>query len=118
MSAPRVEHRRERILPSGCAHIVLTLSRDFLTDCLEGGSEQRTAPVLIVGQRSVYEIIATSDLVELAGVLFAPGALPALVADRADLPARWRPQLVLGYSVMSALIDGWYKPNGRSFLRT
>ncbi|HEY3458112.1 MAG TPA: AraC family transcriptional regulator [Bryobacteraceae bacterium] len=85
MSAPGAEHRHERILPSGCAHIVLTLSRDFLTDCLEGGSEQRTAPVLIVGQRSVYEIIATADLVDLAGVLFAPGALPALVADRADL---------------------------------
>src|SRR5690242_5524223 len=83
MRAPCVERRHERILPSGCAHIVLTLSRGFLTDCLEGGSEQRTAPVLIVGQRSVYEIIATADLVDLAGVLFAPGALPALVADRA-----------------------------------
>ncbi len=84
-STPGLEHRRERVLPSGCAHIVLSLSRDFLTDCPVDGSEQRTAPALIVGQRSVYEIIATADLVDLAGVLFAPGALPALVRDRADL---------------------------------
>jgi AraC-like DNA-binding protein len=39
----------------------------------------------MVGQRSVYEMIATSDLMDLAGVLFVPGSLPALVADRADL---------------------------------
>jgi hypothetical protein len=31
-STPFVEHRRERILPSGCAHIVVSLSQDFLTD--------------------------------------------------------------------------------------
>ena len=84
-STPFVEHRRERILPSGCAHIVVSLSQDFLTDCPEDRPEQRTAPALMVGQRSVYEIIATADLVDLAGVLFIPGALPAFVADRADL---------------------------------
>ena len=32
-STPFVEHRRDRILPSGCAHIVVSLSQDFLTDC-------------------------------------------------------------------------------------
>jgi AraC-like DNA-binding protein len=80
-----VKHRHERVLPSGCAHVILSLSRDFLTDCLNDGSEQRTDPVLLVGQRSVYEIIATADLAELAGILFMPGALPGLLADRADL---------------------------------
>jgi AraC-like DNA-binding protein len=84
-SAPVLQHRRERILPSGCAQIVLSLSRDFLTQCSEDGSEQRTAPALMVGQRSVFETIATSDLVDLAGVLFEPGALPAFVRERADL---------------------------------
>ena len=39
----------------------------------------------MIGQRSVYEIIATADLVDFAGVLFIPGAIPAFVADRADL---------------------------------
>jgi AraC-like DNA-binding protein len=80
-----VEHRRERILPSGCAHIVVTLSQGFLTECPENRPEQRTAPALMVGQRSVYEIVATADLVDLAGVLFMPGAVPAFVGDRADL---------------------------------
>ena len=63
----------------------MSLLRDFLTECSESGPEQRAAPAILVGQRSVYEIIATSDLVDLAGVLFAPGVLPAFVADRADL---------------------------------
>ena len=39
----------------------------------------------MVGQRSVFEVIATSDLVGLAGVLFEPGRLPAFVNERADL---------------------------------
>lgn len=84
-STPQVGYPRERVLPSGCAHVVLTLARDYLTDCLEDGSEQRTSPALIVGQRSMYEIVATADFVDLAGILFVPGALPAFVADRADL---------------------------------
>lgn len=83
--APDVEHRRERVLPSGCAHVVVSLSRDYLTECRDDGVEERTAPAILVGQRSVYEIIATPDLVELAGILFQPGALPAFVKDRADL---------------------------------
>jgi AraC-like DNA-binding protein len=82
---PSVEHGRERILPSGCAQIVLSLSRDFLTGCPEGKPERQIAPALLVGQRSRYEIIATADLVDLAGVLFEPGALPAFIGDRADL---------------------------------
>lgn len=84
-SSPLAEHRHERILPSGCAHLVISLSRDFLTDCSEGRTEEPTAPALMVGQRSLYEIIATADLVDLAGVIFMPGAIPMLVADRADL---------------------------------
>ena len=84
-NTPFVEHRRERIVPTGCAHIVVSLSRDFLTDCPEGRPERRTPPALMVGQRSVYEIIATADLVDLAGVIFNPAAVPAFVADRADL---------------------------------
>lgn len=39
----------------------------------------------MVGPRSVYEIIATEDLRDLAGVLLEPGALPAFLADRAGL---------------------------------
>jgi AraC-like DNA-binding protein len=83
--SPLMQHRHERILPGGCAHIVVGLGREFLTNCTEDGLEQRTAPALMVGQRSVYELVATSDMVDLAGVVFQPGAVPALIVDRADL---------------------------------
>src|ERR1700744_436228 len=55
--SPFPQHRHERILPSGCAHIVVSLSHDFLTNCTEAGGEQRTPP----------------------------GAVTPLVVDRADL---------------------------------
>lgn len=84
-STPSVEHRRERFLPTGCAHIVLTLSRDFLTECAEDQPDRRSAPAMLVGQRSRYEIIAAADFVDLAGVLFVPGATPFFLGDRADL---------------------------------
>ena len=83
--SPVPQYRHERILPSGCAHIVVSLCHDFLTNCTVAGVEQRTAPALMVGQRSIYEIIATEDLVDLAGAVFEPGAVPACVVDRADL---------------------------------
>jgi AraC-like DNA-binding protein len=80
-----LDHRRERILPTGRSQLVINLSRDFLLDCPEGLPDQRTAPELLVGQRSVYEIVDTSDLANLIGVVFAPAALPVFTADRADL---------------------------------
>jgi AraC-like DNA-binding protein len=83
--APLVDHRRERILPTGCAQVILNLSRDFLLDCQEGGPQQRIAPALMVGQRSTYELVDTSDLADLIGIMFEPGVLPAFATDRADL---------------------------------
>jgi AraC-like DNA-binding protein len=83
--APQLGHRRERVLPTGCAQVILSLARDFLLDCPEGQPEQRTAPALIVGQRSVYEMVDTSDMADLIGMVFAPGALPVFAADAADL---------------------------------
>ncbi len=83
--APQVEERRQRILPSGCAQIILNLSRDYLVDCHEHGRQELTSPSLIVGQRSIYEIIDASDLTDLIGIVFEPGCLPILAADRADV---------------------------------
>jgi hypothetical protein len=82
---PQPVHRRERILPSGFAQVILNLSRDFLLNCPDGQPEQRTEPSLIVGQRSTYEMVDTSDLADLIGMVLAPAALPALARDRADL---------------------------------
>ena len=85
INGPPGEHGRQRMLPSGCAHIVLSLARDHLTECIESGPDRRASPALFVGQRSLYELVATSDFTGQAGVLFAPGAVPVLLSDRADL---------------------------------
>ena len=77
-------HRCERILPTGRAQLIVSLARDFLVNCQEGQPEARMAPALVVGQRSVYEVIDTSDLADLMGAVFEPGALPVFLADAAD----------------------------------
>lgn len=77
-------HRRERILPTGCAQVIVNLARDFILDCPDGKPETHMPPALIVGQRSVYEIVDPSDMADLIGVVFEPGAFPAFLNDAAD----------------------------------
>jgi AraC-like DNA-binding protein len=77
-------HQRERVLPTGRAQVILNLARDFFIDCVEGVAVSPSAPALMVGQRSVFEIIDTSDLADLIGIVFEPGALPVFLADAAD----------------------------------
>jgi AraC-like DNA-binding protein len=78
-------HRRERILPSGCVQVILSLARDFLLDCPEGEADRRVAPALVVGARSVYEIVDTSDMADLIGMIFAPGGFGVFAGDAVDL---------------------------------
>ena len=77
-------HQRERILPTGRAQLILNLARDFIVDCPEGRPAAWMAPALLVGQRSAYEVVDTSDMADLIGVSFEPGALPVFLADAAD----------------------------------
>lgn len=78
-------HRRERVLPSGCVEVILNLARDFLLNCTEGESNRRLPSALIVGARSIYEIIDSSDLAELVGIAFAPGGFAPFAGDSVDL---------------------------------
>jgi AraC-like DNA-binding protein len=78
-------HSRERILPTGRVQIILNLERDFLVDCPEGQPPQRRPPSLIVGARSAYEIVDTSDMVDLIGIIFRPGGFAPFVSDSVDL---------------------------------
>ena len=73
--------RRERILPSGCLQIILSLSRDFLLDCPIGSRDRRLPPALIVGARSIYEIVDASDMADLIGVIFKPGGFIPFAGD-------------------------------------
>jgi AraC-like DNA-binding protein len=83
--AREVAHRRERVLPTGCVQVILNLERDFLLDCPEGESDRRMPPALVVGARSVYEIIDSSDMADLIGIVFAPGGFAPFAADAVDL---------------------------------
>ena len=83
--APAVLHPRERVLPTGRVQIILNLARDFLIDCPEGRAHLRMPPALVVGARSIYEIIDTSDMAELIGIVFAPGGFAPFSSDAVDL---------------------------------
>jgi AraC-like DNA-binding protein len=76
---------RERVLPSGCIEVIVNLSRDFLLGCEEGGGTERIEPALVVGARSVYEIIDRSDLADLIGIIFLPGGFAPFAGDAVDL---------------------------------
>lgn len=81
-SAP---HQRERVLPTGCVQIILNLARDFVLDCPEGQPDVHRPPALIVGARSVYEIIDSSDMADLIGIVFSPGGFTPFASDAAHL---------------------------------
>jgi AraC-like DNA-binding protein len=78
-------HRRERILPTGCVQIILNLARDFFHDNPGGPAARRSPPSLIVGARSVYEIVDTSDMADIIGVVFQPGGFAPFASDAVDL---------------------------------
>ena len=83
-NAPDTAYQRERILPNGCVEIILNLARDFLMDCNEGQPDRANAPSLVVGARSIYEIVDTADMAALIGIHFKPGGFAPFVGERAD----------------------------------
>ncbi len=83
--APQIEHSRERILPTGRTQIILNLARDFLLDCPEGQRPRQIPASVIVGARSVFEIVDTSDMADLIGIVFHPGGFAPFASDAADL---------------------------------
>lgn len=81
---PAPRHARERVLPSGRVQVILNLARDYLMDCAEDGQAQRVAPSLVVGPRSMYELVDTGDMADLIGIVFEPAGFPAFARDAAD----------------------------------
>ena len=84
-SAPQVSHGRERVLPTGRTQVILNLARDFLLDCPQGQRGRPMPPSAVVGARSIYEIVDTSDMADLIGIVFHPGGFAPLASDAADL---------------------------------
>jgi len=83
-STDQVAHGQERVLPNGCVQVILSLARDFLLDCPESEPVRMTSPALIVGARSVYEIIDRSDFACIIGIIFEPGGFSRFAADAVD----------------------------------
>jgi AraC-like DNA-binding protein len=83
--APSLQHARERVLPTGRAQVILNLARDYLLDCPDAAPGRPMPPSLIMGARSVYEVIDTSDLADLIGISFNPGGFTTFAGDAAHL---------------------------------
>ena len=83
--ATECAHERERVLPTGNTQVILNLARDFLLDCAEGAPARPAAASQVVGARTMYEIVDTSDMADLIGVVFRPGGFPLFAGDAADL---------------------------------
>jgi len=73
-------HQQQRVLPTGCAQIVLSLARDFLTDANHPTDPLAPQPAaLLLGIYSRYQQIDAFDFAGLMGVVFRPGGtLPFL----------------------------------------
>ncbi len=89
--SPQVAPGRERVLPNGCVQVIVNLARNYLLDCPEGHADRAMAPALVVGCRSVYEIVDRSDMADLIGIIFEPGGFAHFVGDSID---RFRNQSV------------------------
>ncbi len=83
--ASSLPHSRELVLPNGRAQVILNLARDYLLDCPDNAPGRPMPPSLVVGARSIYEVIDTSDLAGLIGILFRPGGFAAFAGDAAHL---------------------------------
>jgi len=82
--AAQSNHRLERILPTGNTQVILNLARDYLLDCPEVGPERKGSHSSVIGARSIYEIVNTSDMADLIGIVFQPGGLPLFASNAAD----------------------------------
>jgi AraC-like DNA-binding protein len=82
--APMPAFQRERILPTGNIQVIVNLARDFIWDCPEDGDARPLPASLIVGARTAYEIVDCSDMADLFGIVFRPGAFASFTREKAD----------------------------------
>ena len=79
---PAVTHSFERILPNGRPQIVISLSRNYLTNANHPTDPRLPQPAaLFLGIYSHHQLIDTIDLTELIGVSFHPGGTVPFFPD-------------------------------------
>src|SRR6187551_815281 len=74
---PQPSHSRDRILPSGCASLIINLAEDEIRDYvgpLQTKLERHPGAVL-VGAYSRYSVIDTQEQRAVIGVVFQPGGM-------------------------------------------
>ncbi len=84
-SIPQPAHKLDRVLPTGRVQVILNLARDSMTDLPEGRPGYPVSPALVIGARSIYELIDASDMADLIGIVFAPGGFSGFAGDSVDL---------------------------------
>jgi AraC-like DNA-binding protein len=84
-STPQPVHRLERVLPTGRVQVIVNLARDYMTDHPEGRPGYPVSPALVIGARSIYELIDAADMAGLIGIVFEPGGFSAFAGDAVDL---------------------------------
>jgi AraC-like DNA-binding protein len=82
---PPPAHARDRILPSGCAGLVINLAEDELRDYVGATHErvERHAGAALIGVHSRFTVIDRDEQRSVIGVVFRPGGLAAFV-DASD----------------------------------
>ncbi|WP_353070476.1 helix-turn-helix domain-containing protein [Tunturibacter empetritectus] len=85
-NAQRMPCRRERVLPNGCAQIVISLSsHDLNYGEIDGSASEKHSRAVVMGVRDQFQIIDTAGVEELAGIVIRPGGFTGLFNERADL---------------------------------
>ncbi len=79
-------HPRECVLPQGAFQLVVNLDREAIDNWAPGprGLERvARGPVLITGVQTRPMLISTRDMRRIAGIVFRPGAAPAILGQPA-----------------------------------
>ena len=75
-----VPHALERVLPKGCAQLIINLKEDETRDYfVEGGRlcETRSSGTVLTGVHTRYHLIDLAETECVMGAIFRPGGLPA-----------------------------------------
>ena len=80
-ASPAAPHR---VLPNGCAQIILNLAADHLIDA-DTPAPTRMAAAVLSGARSTYTTINTANFAELAGIVFQPAGFAAFAPGPVDV---------------------------------
>jgi AraC-like DNA-binding protein len=83
---PQLAHARDRILPSGCAGLVINLAEDEVRDYVGADNTvvERHRGAVLAGAYSKYTVIDTREQRAVLGIAFTPGGARPFFQPAAD----------------------------------